>query len=55
MYLVRTITGTARLMSHDEIDMEGQNMGIFKTYPFLTKDQIDKLTYSCIEHITGMV
>lgn len=55
MYLIRTITGTARLMTNNEIDMEDLNIGIFKTYPFLTKDQIDKLTYSWIEHTAGMV
>ena len=54
MYLIRTITGTARLMTDNE-DMDNLNIGIFKTYPFLTKDQIDKLTYSWIEHTAGMV
>ena len=55
MYLIRTMTGKVRLMSNDEMDMEDLNIGIFKTYPFLTKDQIDKLTYSWIEHTAGMV
>lgn len=42
MYLIRTIIGTARLMTNNEIDMEDLNIGIFKTYP-------------CVEHIAGMV
>ena len=63
MYLIRTMTGTARLMTNDQIDMEDLNIGIFKTYPFLTKDQMDDLYYgyktklisSQIEDIQGLV
>ena len=63
MYLIRTMTGTARLMTNNEIDMEDPNIGIFKTYPFLTKDQMDDLYYgyktkllsSQIEDIQGLV
>ena len=50
-------------MTDNEIDMEDLNIGIFKTYPFLTKDQIDdlyhgyktKLLSSQIEDIQGLV
>lgn len=63
MYLIKTIAGTIRLMSDDEIDMDDLNIPISHAYKFLKSKQKDdmlygyktKLTSSQLEKIMGLI
>ena len=43
MELIKTTIGTARLLTDDGMYMEDLNLGIVRTYPLLTANQIDDL------------